>query len=151
MRMSVLLLLTHMSFGFVPSGAARVARPQLWPRRTPGIALEAPSRDTLISAEFLNKYVFKMNIEEAKSVNLTRCLAAGEYHRAGDLIDVNPDSLEARLRILGVRESHSDALCNWSAKQRQARDTKQRQARDRSLPGLICTLDSRPGRQTPRS
>ena len=74
-------------------------------------------------------------------------------------MDADPDSLEARLRILGVRESHSDAICNWHNKQlqdteqlqeiKQLQGIKQLQARDRSLPGPTCTLDSRPGRQTP--
>lgn len=53
-------------------------------------------------------------------MQLISCLAAGEYHLAGDLLDANPETFRSALRILGVAESHQDALCNF--KQRQERD-----------------------------
>ena len=99
-------------------------------------ALPPPlTSSTPIDHDFLNSAVFVRGIEEAKSVQLTSCLAAGEYHLAGDLLDANPETFRSALRILGVAESHQDALCNFKEKHRWLPLPEVAEARDRSLPG----------------
>ena len=139
----VVMLLPCTVLGVALSGVARAAARTslLTTRRAAAVAVMRVSPTTLIDPTFLNDSVFVRGIEEAQGVKLTHCLAAGQYRQAGDLVDANPDTFRGSLRTLGVEESHQDALCTWS--------TEQRQARDRSLPGRTCTLDSRPGRQTP--
>ena len=105
--------------------------------------------------------MFVRGIDEDKGVQLIDCLAKGAYHLAGDILDANPDTIRTSMHNLGVVESHQDAICRWHTKQLQEaeqlqetkrlQETDKLQARDRPLPGPTCTLDSRPGRQTPLS
>ena len=141
LMLGMLLLCTGL--GFAPSGAPRLAaRPPFLPRAAAVARLVVPPT-TPIDYNFLNKTVFVRGIEKVKGVKLVSDLAKGEYHVAGDLLDANTETFRSSLHNIGVVESHSDALCNWQRKQLQARD--------RPLPGSTCTLDSRPGRQTPLS
>ena len=100
---------------------------------------------TPIDVAFVNTW-FPRGIEAATSEELIGCLAKGSYRLAGDLLDASPDTIRISMHSLGVAESHQNAICNWHTKQLQ-----EQQARDRPLPGPTCTLDSRPGRQTPLS
>ena len=101
------------------------------------------SPTALIDYTFLNEIVFAEGIEKAKGTTLISVLAEAEYHTAGDLLAANRETFRSSLQNIGVAESYQDTLCNWQ--------TKELQARDRPLPGPTCTLDSRPGRQTPLS
>ena len=130
------------------SGSTRVAaRPLPAKSRARAVALLA-SPTTPIDVAFVNA-LFPRGIEAATSEELIGCLAKGAYRLAGDLLDASPDMIRISMHNLGVKEFHQDAICNWQTKQLQ--ETKQQQARDRPLPGPTCTLDSRPGRQTPLS
>ena len=154
------MLLPCLALVVAPGPTWLAARPPLLPKRRAAAVALLMSPTTPINQAFLNS-VFVRGIDEDKGVQLIDCLAKGEYHLVSDILDVNPDSLEARLRILGVAESHSDAICNWHTKQlqeteqlqetKQLQGIKQLQARNRPLPGPTCTLDSRPGRKTPGS
>ena len=136
------------------------ARPLLLTKTRAAAVALLMSPTSSINQAFLN-YVFVRGIDEDTGVQLIDCLAKGAYHRAGDLMDANPDTIRTSMHNLGVVESHQDAICRWHTKQLQEaeqlqeterlQETDKLQARDRPLPGSTCTLDSRPGRQTPLS
>ena len=137
------MLLLCTGLGVAPLGAPRLRvarRPRIAPRAAVPRMI---SLTTPIDCGFLNKTVFAGGIEKAKGTKLVNVLAAAEYHTAGDLLAANPETFRSSLHNIGVVESYQDTLCNWQ--------TKELQARDRPLPGPTCTLDSRPGRQTPLS
>ena len=136
------MLLLCTGLGVAPLGAPRlhVARTSMQPRAA--VARMVPLT-TPINYKFLNKTVFTKGIEEAKCTILINVLAGAEYHTVRDLLAANPETFRSSLHNIGVVESYQDTLCNWQ--------TKELQARDRPLPGPTCTLDSRPGRQTPLS
>ena len=132
------------------SGFTRAtARPPLAKSRAGAVTLHLASPMTPIDGALVTTW-FPRGIEPATSEELIRRLAKGSYRLAGDLLDASPDTIRSSMRHLGVQEFHQDAICIWHTKQLQ--ETKQlQQARDRPLPDPTCTLDSRPGRQTPLS
>ena len=136
------MLLLRTGLGVAPLGAPRlhVARTPMQPRAA---VARMVSPTALIDYTFLNEIVFAEGIEKAKGKTLISVLAEAEYHTAGDLLAANRETFRSSLQNIGVAESYQDTLCNWQ--------TKELQARDRPLPGPTCTLDSRPGRQTPLS
>ena len=146
--------------GFVVAPTWVAARPPLLPKTRAAAVALLMSPTTPINQAFLNS-VFVRGIDEDKAVQLIDYLAKGEYHLAGDILDANPDTIRTSMHNLGVVESHQDAICRWHTKQLQEaeqlqetkrlQETDKLQARDRPLPGPTCTLDSRPGRQTPLS
>ena len=137
------MLLLCAGLRVAPLGAAprlHVARTPTQPRAAAAVMV---SRATPIDYLFLKGEVFVGGIGKAKATELIDKLAEAGYHTAGDLLAANPATFRNLLHNIAFVEGHQDSFCNWQFKELQARD--------RPLPGPTCTLDSRPGCQTPLS